>query len=120
MRLSHVGQNGRSLGNVQAGIQRAVCIMIAGAMRTTPTNVLEMFLDLSSLGTTMKSVALMATYCLLGPNPKTPEIRHHRVWAKTDNHKFSMIKDHVTLRRTFGKYRIVILTREKWEKNWPK
>ncbi len=29
-----------------------------------------------------------------------------------------MIKDHVTLRRTFGKYRIVIPAREEWEKNW--
>ncbi len=29
-----------------------------------------------------------------------------------------MIKDHVTLGRTFGKYRIVIPTSEEWEKNW--
>ncbi len=31
--------------------------------------------------------------------------------------KLSMIKDHVTLRRTFGKYQIVISTREEWDKN---
>ncbi len=30
-----------------------------------------------------------------------------------------MIKDHVTLRRTFGKYRTVIMTREEWDKEWP-
>ncbi len=32
--------------------------------------------------------------------------------------KFGMIKDHVTLQRTFGKYWIVILTRDEWKKNW--
>ncbi len=30
-----------------------------------------------------------------------------------------MIKDHVSLRRTFGKYRTVIPTREEWYKDWP-
>ncbi len=37
---------------------------------------------------------------------------------KMDNN-FSMIKDHVTLRRTFGKYRTVIPTMEEWYKDWP-
>ncbi len=31
--------------------------------------------------------------------------------------KFKMTKDHITLLHTFGKYRIVIPTREKWGKN---
>ncbi len=30
-----------------------------------------------------------------------------------------MIKDHVTLRCTYGKYRTVIPTREEWDKDWP-
>ncbi len=30
-----------------------------------------------------------------------------------------MIKDHITLRRTYGNYRTVILTREEWDKDWP-
>ncbi len=30
-----------------------------------------------------------------------------------------MIKDHVTRRRTFGKYQSVIPTREEWDKDWP-
>ncbi len=34
-------------------LQRAACIMIIGTMRTTPTRVLEMFLDLPTLGTAM-------------------------------------------------------------------
>ncbi len=42
------------------------------------------------------------------------------IWVKADkmDNKFSMIKDHVTLWRTFGKYRTVIPTREKWYKDW--
>ncbi len=35
------------------------------------------------------------------------------------DNKFSMIEDHITLRRTFGKYWTVIPTREVWDKNWP-
>ncbi len=33
-----------------------------GAMRTTPTKVLEMFLDLPTLGTAVESAALMAAH----------------------------------------------------------
>ncbi len=63
----------------------------------------------------------MATYGLPKPNPKNLGIEHNRIWAKADkmDNKFSMIKDHVTLRRTFGKYRTVIPTREEWDKDWP-
>ncbi len=48
-------------------------------------------------------------------------IGHNRIWTKADkvDSKFRTIKDRVTLRRTFSKYRIVILTREEWGKNWP-
>ncbi len=100
-------------------LQRAACIMITGARRTTPTKVL-MFLDLPTLGTTVESAALMAAYRLLRPNLKNLGIGHNRIWTKADKmDKFSMIKDHVTLRRTFGKYRTVILTREEWDKYWP-
>ncbi len=103
-------------------LRRAACIMITGAMGTTPIKVLEMFLDLPTLGMTVESAALMAIYHLPWPNPKNLEIGHNRIWAKTDtvNSKVSMIKDHVTLRRTFGKYRIAISTREEWEKNGSK
>ncbi len=47
---------------------------------------------------------------------------YNRIWAKADkiDSDFNMIKDHVTLRREFGKYWIVIPTREEWEKIWPK
>ncbi len=83
-------------------------------MRTTPTKVLEMFLDLPTLGTMVESAALMAAYCLPRPNPKNLGIGHKRIWVKADkmDNKFSMIKDHVSLRRTFGKYWTVIPTRE--------
>ncbi len=95
--------------------------MITGAMRTTPTKVLEMFLDLPTLGTAVESAALMAAYRLPRPNPKNLGIGHNRIWVKTDkmDNKFSMIKDHVSLRRTFGKYWTVILTREEWYKDGP-
>ncbi len=57
--------------------------------------------------------------------PTKPDLRnlgigHNRIRVKADkvDSKFSMMTDHITLRRTFGKYRIVILTREEWGKNW--
>ncbi len=55
------------------------------------------------------------------PDPRNLGIGHNQIWGKTDkvDSKFSMIKEHVTLRRTFSKYRIVILTREEWGENWP-
>ncbi len=53
-------------------LQRVACIMITGAMRTTLTKVLEMFLDLPTLGMVVESVALMAAYRLPKPNPKKP------------------------------------------------
>ncbi len=100
-------------------LQRAACIMITGAMKTAPTKVLEMFLNLPSLGAVVESAALMAAYRLRRPKPKNMEIRHNRTWAKVDKveSKFSMIKDHVTMRRTSNKYWIVIPTRKEWEKN---
>ncbi len=95
--------------------------MITGAMRTTPTKVLEMFLDLSTLETAVDSAALMAAYRLPRPNPKKLGIRHNRIWGKADkmDNKFSMIKDHVILRHTFDKYQTVIWTREERDKDWP-
>ncbi len=44
------------------------------------------------------------------------------MWVKADKleSKFSMIKDHKTLMRTFGKYYIVIPTSGEQRKNWPK
>ncbi len=95
-------------------------ILYSGA-RTTPTKVLEMFLDLPTLGPAVESVTLMAAYRLPRPNPKNLGMGHNRIWAKADemDNKFSMIEDHVTLRGTFGKYRTVIPTREEWDKDWP-
>ncbi len=90
----------------------AAC-MITGAMRTTPTKVLAMFLDLPTLGTAVESAALMAAYHLPGPDLRNLGIGHNRIRAKADkvDSKFSMMTD-VTLRSTFGKYRIVVPTRE--------
>ncbi len=34
------------------------------------------------------------------------------------DNKFNMIKDRITLRRTFGNYQTVIPTREEWDKDW--
>ncbi len=88
------------------------------AMRTIPTKVLEMLLDLPSLETAVESAALMA-YCLPRPDLRNLRIGHNLIWAKADevDGKFSMLQDHVTLRRTFSKYRTVIPTREEWGKN---
>ncbi len=101
-------------------LQRAACIMITEAMRTAPTKMLAMFLDLPTLGTEMESAALMAAYHLPEPNSENLGIGRNRIWTKADKiDKFSRIQDHITLRRTFGKYRTVISTREEWDKDWP-
>ncbi len=83
-------------------LRRATCIMITEAMRTTPTKVLEMFLDLSTLGMVVESAALMAAYRLPRPNLNNLGIGHNWIWVKADkmDNKFSTIKDHLTLRRT--------------------
>ncbi len=104
------------LGKVRSELERlqkAARIMITGAMRTTPTKVL-MFLDLPTLGIAVKSAALIAAYHLPRPNLKNLTIGRNWIWVKTDkmDNKFSMIKDHITLRCTFDKYQTVIPTRE--------
>ncbi len=94
-------------------LQRAACTKITRAMRTTPAKVLEMLLNLPTLGMTVESAALMAAYRLPKPDLRNLGIEHKWIGAKADkvDSNFSMIKDHVTLRRTFSKYRIVIPTR---------
>ncbi len=94
--------------------------MITGTMRTTPTKVLEMFLDLPKVRMAVESAVLMAAYRLPRSNPKNLEIGHNRIWVKADKmeNRFSMIKYHVTLRHMLGKYRTVIPTREEWDKDW--
>ncbi len=78
-------------------------------------------MDLPTLGTAVESAELMAAYRLPRPISKNLGIGHNRIWVKADkmDNKFSTIKDHVTLRRTFGKYRTVIPTRKEWYKDWP-
>ncbi len=95
-------------------LQRSVCTMITGAMRTTPTKVLEMLLDLPTLGMAVGSAVLMAAYRLPRPDPRNLAMGYNQIWAEADkvDNKFSKIKDHVTLWRTFRKYWIVIPTRE--------
>ncbi len=97
-------------------LQRTACIMITGAIRTTPT---RYSWNCQHLESAMESAALMAAYCQPMPDPRNLGIGHNRIWAKADkvDNKFNMIKDHVTLRCTYGKYRIVISTREEWGKN---
>ncbi len=121
-----VGYNGLCLGEVRTGTSAEGRMhydhtMIVGAMRATSRKVLEMLLDLPTLRTAVESAALIAAYRLLRPDLGNLGMGHNRIWAKADkvNSKFSKMKDHVTLRHTFGKYRIVIPTREQWEKNWP-
>ncbi len=93
--------------------------MITGAMRTTPTKVSEMFLNLPKLGMVVESTALTATYRLLKSNLKNLGIGHNQIWAKADkmDNKFKMIRDHVALKHMFRKYQTVIPTREEWNKD---
>ncbi len=79
-------------------------------MRTTPTKVLEMLLDLITFGTAVEFAALMAAYHLPRRDSRNLRIGHSRIWTKADklDSKFSMIKDHAILWCTFGEYWIVI------------
>ncbi len=79
-------------------------------------------MDLPTLEMAVESAALMAAYRLPRPNPKNLGVGHNRIWVKADkmNNKFSMIKHHISLRRTFGKYWTVIPTREEWYRLAPK
>ncbi len=128
-----MGHNGYCFGKVRTGtfveghmyydhmVSESDSDKSAGAMRTTPTKVLEVLLDLPILRMAVESEAPMAICRLPRPNPRNLEIGHNRIWAEADkvDSKFSMTKDLVTLRRTFNKYWTVILTREEWGKNWP-
>ncbi len=95
-------------------LQRATCTMIPGAMRTTPRKVLKMLLDLLTLRMAVESAALMAAYRLPRSYLRNLEIGHNWIQAKADkvDHKFSVIKDHVTMWRVFRKYHVVIPTSE--------
>ncbi len=63
-------------------LQRAACIMITGAMRTT--KVLEMLLDLPNFGMAVKSAAPTAAYHLLRLDSRNLRIEYNRIWAKAD------------------------------------
>ncbi len=101
--------------------QRAAYTMITWAMRTAPTKLLEMLLDLPTLGTGVGSVTQMVAYSLPRPDSRNLEIGHNRIRVKIDKmgRNFSMIKDHITLWRPFSKYQIVITTWEEWGKTGP-
>ncbi len=73
-------------------LQRAACTMITGVMRTIPTKVLEMLLDLLTFEMAVESAALM-TYHLPMPDLRNRGIGHNRIWAKADevDGKFSLI-----------------------------
>ncbi len=68
--------------------------MITGAMKTTSTKVLEMLLDLPTLGMVVESAALIAAYLIPRPAPRNLGIGHNRIWAKANkvDSRFSMIK----------------------------
>ncbi len=82
-----MGQNGYGLDKIQVGN------MSTRPMRTTLTKMLEKFLDLPSLGTTVESAALMAAYRLQRPNPKNLEIGHNQIWTEANkaDSKFGMV-----------------------------
>ncbi len=51
-------------------LQRAACTSITDEMRTTPTKVLEMLLDLPTLGMAVESAALKSAYHLPRLDPR--------------------------------------------------
>ncbi len=80
-------------------LQKATCIIITGAMRTTPKKALEKLLNPPTLRMAVGYAALMAAYRLPRPDQRNLGIRHNRIWAKMDkvDSKSCMIKDHITL-----------------------
>ncbi len=63
---------------------RAAGVTITGAMRTTPTKMLEILLDLPQLGTVVEAVALAAACRLRRPNQNALKIGHSRIWIKAE------------------------------------
>ncbi len=59
--------------------QGATCTMITEAMRTTPTKVPEMLLDLPTLGMAVESAALIVAYRLLRPDLRNLGIGYNRI-----------------------------------------
>ncbi len=57
--------------------------MIAGAMRTT-TKVMEMLLDLPTLGMVVEAAASTAAYRLPRPDQKSLETGHGAIWKKAE------------------------------------
>ncbi len=100
-------------------LQRAACIMITGAMRTTPTKLMEMLPDLLNLSMVVNVAALTAAYRLLRPDQKARKTGHGRIWKKAEkaDNKFTMTKHHTTPRYSLDKtYQVIIPTREEWER----
>ncbi len=95
-------------------LQRAACIMITGAMRTTQKKSAGDVLGSANTGNGDRVCSTDDSIPPTEIKSKNLGMGHNRIWAKADkmNSKFSMIKDYVTLRRMFGKYRTVIPTRE--------
>ncbi len=75
-------------------LQRAAHTMITGAIKMTPTKVLEMLFDLPTLGMMMEPAALMIAYCLARLDPRNLGMGHNQIWAKADkvDSKFSMMQ----------------------------
>ncbi len=74
--------------------------MITGAMRTTPTKVMEMLLDLPIHSIVVEAVTLISAYHLPRPDQEDLEIGQGIVWKKAErvDNKFAMAKDHTTPR----------------------
>ncbi len=64
-------------------LQSVASTMITGAMKTTPTKVLETLLDLPTLGMAVESAALMAAYNLPRTGPWKLGIGHKSDLSKS-------------------------------------
>ncbi len=60
-------------------LQKAACTMVTGAMKMTPTKVLEMLLDLPTLGMAAESAVLMTAYRLPRPDPRNLGTGHNQI-----------------------------------------
>ncbi len=115
-----MGQNGHCLGKVGAGTPAENCMHYYH--RGNENNSNKSAEDVLGSANTWNSDGVRSTNGSMSTTKTKSEnlgIGYNRIWAKADkvDNKFSIIKDHVTLRRRFGKYKTP--TKEESEKTVP-
>jgi hypothetical protein len=101
-------------------VQRYACLVITGAIRTTPTGAMEAFTSLPPLDLVIQCEAISAAHRLwsLGFSPYLhPSGEHSSILTRLQNSDKTFIMGVNIMRPIFNlepKYRVTILTRREW------